>query len=304
MYRPVTVSHTFGEEPRGSAFIAFPKSAHAPVDPEDLLDDASYSFAWARHAEALHGSGVVGAYVDSPVHGSFAAAPLPEPHVESAPLLERIAPPQTGRDEYGHLPVPEPFQATAFSEPRREGNLERFALPGGITGDHGNFDMLGPSSTLDFPEPPPEHTFSLEKFVPLTDIAQATPQPEWRRVPNPPPKRGAALHTPTPVYPEFEPTHVAQQDAFTDYQYVNAEMPRDPSCWANPGCEELEGLCCPTQDGLWLGCCAGVAVATSIEAVGVEPGSSACTAHPGCAGLEGACCPTLDGLWLGCCDQW
>jgi hypothetical protein len=64
-------------------------------------------------------------------------------------------------------------------------------------------------------------------------------------------------------------------------------------CSVNAGCANLEGNCCPTAEGLMLGCCDAVIGTT-------------CGANKGCADLgllEGFCCPTPEGLYLDCCTN-
>jgi len=71
------------------------------------------------------------------------------------------------------------------------------------------------------------------------------------------------------------------------------------SCDAHPACSGLQGDCCPTGDGVMLGCCGGPSPPPP-----PPPPSSSCDAHPACqqAGLLGDCCPTSDGVTLGCCS--
>jgi len=57
------------------------------------------------------------------------------------------------------------------------------------------------------------------------------------------------------------------------------------ACSDNIRCLGLLGDCCPTQEGVYLGCCA----------------EAACDAHPNCSGMWGDCCPTADGQFLWCC---
>lgn len=93
------------------------------------------------------------------------------------------------------------------------------------------------------------------------------------------------------------------------------------ACAAYPGCagRGLTGECCPTQEGMLLGCCyedgappapppdasAGMNRASPRDAPAGQSAArpAACDANSGCAhlGLEGACCPTSEGTMLGCC---
>jgi len=92
------------------------------------------------------------------------------------------------------------------------------------------------------------------------------------------------------------------------------------SCSAHPGCSgrHLTGDCCPTKEGMLLGCCSdasappapppqsqGMDEATPRGAPGGQRSAktSACAAYSGCAqlGLTGDCCPSVEGTMLGCC---
>ena len=103
----------------------------------------------------------------------------------------------------------------------------------------------------------------------------------------------------------------------------------DGACSAHPGCAglHLTGECCPTKEGMQLGCCSdaaappappprGQAQGSGGEGAGEEaapprggPGGqgtsrvAVCAANSGCArlGLTGSCCPTAEGTMLGCC---
>ena len=70
-----------------------------------------------------------------------------------------------------------------------------------------------------------------------------------------------------------------------------------PQCRDNEGCAALalDGLCCPTLDGVFLDCC------TAFPNACQEPGScdpapanTTCQLNPRCEalGLEGNCCPS------------
>mmetsp|Transcript_92448 Transcript_92448/g.198207 ORF Transcript_92448/g.198207 Transcript_92448/m.198207 type:complete len:194 (-) Transcript_92448:79-660(-) len=99
-----------------------------------------------------------------------------------------------------------------------------------------------------------------------------------------------------------------ETDAATDADAQAWTSPK-AQCSANAGCVQVgltDGPCCPTADGVNLGCCSE------------EPGSPAlCSKNPGCAAINltdtrGPCCPTVDGVMLGCCgaevqvndDEW
>jgi hypothetical protein len=87
------------------------------------------------------------------------------------------------------------------------------------------------------------------------------------------------------------------------------------ACEAHPGCVDLglSGECCPTSEGLTLGCCNSSESSETTDSAakdsgGEESGStfsdSSCSAHPQCAdaGLSGNCCPTDAGGSLECCS--
>jgi hypothetical protein len=94
-------------------------------------------------------------------------------------------------------------------------------------------------------------------------------------------------------------------------------------CTAHPACSHLEGDCCPTIDGILLGCCKnhGAEILTttsdknlptsSTNNVGMmehdnnldDDDDALCSAHEACQDLEGACCPTLNGVDLDCCNR-
>lgn len=70
---------------------------------------------------------------------------------------------------------------------------------------------------------------------------------------------------------------------------------------------KLEGTCCPTAGGTYLGCCGAnhvPSVSTGNSSSPEAPGGDerACSSHPGCASLGGDCCPAPDGTMLECCS--
>jgi len=71
--------------------------------------------------------------------------------------------------------------------------------------------------------------------------------------------------------------------------------PPSPACNSTgwPACSQLEGLCCPAEDGRYLECCNRPAP--------VDRSSCSSPLWPGCAGLAGDCCPTQEGTYLACC---
>ena len=100
------------------------------------------------------------------------------------------------------------------------------------------------------------------------------------------------------------------------------------SCSAHPACSalNLHGQCCPTPNGVHLGCCTAAAASSSTSSstgaatTNTQKSSSSsssnstatttttastCSAHPLCASknLTGECCPTASGLMLGCCNN-
>jgi len=72
--------------------------------------------------------------------------------------------------------------------------------------------------------------------------------------------------------------------------------PSEAFCELNDGCRELglDGLCCPSSEGVQLACCSG-------EEQPVQP---ACADNPACAALDltGNCCTTVDNIYLDCCE--
>jgi len=70
----------------------------------------------------------------------------------------------------------------------------------------------------------------------------------------------------------------------------------------NEACLELGlvGDCCPTPEGIFLGCCRG-AEKDAAKAFAADHGT--CAAYSGCAaiGLAGDCCPNEEGNYLACC---
>ena len=110
----------------------------------------------------------------------------------------------------------------------------------------------------------------------------------------------------------------------------SSKMPRSSpasdngaACSAYPGCvgRRLSGDCCPTEEGMLLGCCSedfappasppkgkGSDNEPAYDPHGTPGGQSRArvaerAANSGCThlGLTGACCPTSEGTMLGCC---
>merc|ERR1712187_927556 len=79
----------------------------------------------------------------------------------------------------------------------------------------------------------------------------------------------------------------------------------DASCSAHASCAGLAGLCCPTETGMYLGCCSSGQPSRSHFKPKPPPQSStaACSAHTECTGLLGDCCPAPGGVCLGCCSS-
>jgi len=79
------------------------------------------------------------------------------------------------------------------------------------------------------------------------------------------------------------------------------------SCFLNSGCKHLNlnGDCCPTPNGDYLGCCARDAVVPPGQSKEVTESEKSCDSNPSCASLklEGDCCPTPGGVFLGCCSR-
>ena len=82
------------------------------------------------------------------------------------------------------------------------------------------------------------------------------------------------------------------------------------SCLDNYACKDLglTGLCCPTSEGINLGCCDSNNIPDKTIVLNSHkkdnPGSDSCSNNMGCAslGLTGQCCPTTHGITLSCCD--
>merc|ERR1712151_399662 len=83
-------------------------------------------------------------------------------------------------------------------------------------------------------------------------------------------------------------------------QLASRRSPSPPqpivACGAHPSCSGLQGDCCPTAEGLMLGCCGSPPVPPQ-----PPPPDKYCGAHHACSGLRGDCCPTADGRMLDCC---
>jgi len=77
------------------------------------------------------------------------------------------------------------------------------------------------------------------------------------------------------------------------------QPPQTSSCAANPNCVGLglQGECCPTEEGVILGCCS--------SSGGPSKPVGTCSSDPGCSalGLTGDCCPGSNGVYLGCCSK-
>lgn len=91
------------------------------------------------------------------------------------------------------------------------------------------------------------------------------------------------------------------------------------ACSSYPACQQvgLQGQCCPTGSGDFLGCCGSSGAELSSSVSDTTPSSSkassssnnedkaaSCESHSKCldAGLTGQCCPTLQGDQLECCS--
>jgi hypothetical protein len=84
------------------------------------------------------------------------------------------------------------------------------------------------------------------------------------------------------------------------------------SCYSNPACTNigLAGECCPTVDGMMLGCCNQASPPKtpqqqSVELSNFASSDSSCGSNEACAsiGLVGKCCPGVDGVMLRCCNK-
>ncbi|CAJ1964829.1 unnamed protein product [Cylindrotheca closterium] len=134
---------------------------------------------------------------------------------------------------------------------------------------------------------------------------------------------------------EFECDGTKYSFAATDW---TPSFPQE-SCKSHSMCAGIGGDCCPTSDGIFLGCCenaptdapttspptgsptdrptkAPTAKPTRLPTVSTDnptilptpiPPTQSCLAHEACVseGLQGNCCPTntINGIWLGCCDD-
>jgi len=91
------------------------------------------------------------------------------------------------------------------------------------------------------------------------------------------------------------------------------------SCTAHSVCASagVSGDCCPTKDGIFLGCCDQSPKEDPSSPADTSSGSSSntpsdpddkatssCSQHADCSnlGLTGLCCPTSAGVFLGCCS--
>lgn len=79
------------------------------------------------------------------------------------------------------------------------------------------------------------------------------------------------------------------------------------SCGQHPQCDKagITGLCCPTTEGVFLGCCSTNkenSVETKNETL--TDSDSSCALHDMCLQMKltGSCCPTQEGVFLGCCS--
>lgn len=89
----------------------------------------------------------------------------------------------------------------------------------------------------------------------------------------------------------------------------------DPKCSSHAACTHLDGVCCPSEDHVFLSCCyensmsqapstapsEDVALAlptTKPTAQYVDPH---CSVYPACSHLDGLCCPSQDNVVLDCC---
>ena len=146
--------------------------------------------------------------------------------------------------------------------------------------------------------------------------------------------------TTTPLTPLIEPIspntpgNTSRPLPFSSEDISSPTSSSNSSCQENSVCaiQELKGLCCPTAEGLMLGCCGEQNIVpsptpltpiikhTSPSSAGNTSGllpsssedipssdssstASSCEENPGCASLElqGQCCPTAGGVLLGCC---
>lgn len=83
-------------------------------------------------------------------------------------------------------------------------------------------------------------------------------------------------------------------------------------CFQNSQCQNLglQGECCPTTAGVYLGCCSRPTLAkndpkSTMQSARDDQSSSSCASNPSCyfLGLLGDCCPTAKGIQLSCCHS-
>jgi hypothetical protein len=93
-------------------------------------------------------------------------------------------------------------------------------------------------------------------------------------------------------------------------QLNNPPHDQEPAlCSAHLACSHLQGACCPTTDGILLGCCNhdGDELLTTnsynlpTTNDNLADNDAQCSAHEACRDLDGECCPTSNGVLLDCC---
>jgi hypothetical protein len=125
--------------------------------------------------------------------------------------------------------------------------------------------------------------------------------------------------------PGFSVTMAVTDGGSSSQAKGHSNNSNDPaaSCSAHSACDSagISGQCCPTTDGLFLGCCdhtgkdsgpaakpkarhARTRTTDSDEDSAATTSTRSCHEHPDCIdlGLTGLCCPTSDGVLLGCCS--
>jgi beta-glucanase (GH16 family) len=156
-------------------------------------------------------------------------------------------------------------------------------------------------------------------YVRVYDLADGGTEITYgpRSVPSPP--TGAPTSAPTQTPPTSSPTATPSTAAPT--------KPDPASCSLHPMCVEagVQGLCCPTDNGVMLECCTP-APSPDVDGGNTKPPSPSanngdknnntntgggsvevllrCMENPKCEalGLDGVCCPTKDEKYLDCCQ--
>jgi len=125
----------------------------------------------------------------------------------------------------------------------------------------------------------------------------------------PAPSSGTQTEEPTTYATTYQPTTYDPTTFYPTRNPTSDDHSSDgkrSSCSAYSACRDLglTGDCCPTDVGMWLGCCDGNTDRPTTSPTKPKYRSS-CSAAPICRdkGLTGECCPTTNGAFLDCCDD-